>query len=208
MRIDWVPFSASALVAGATALSVGAILMPDSEGSEDLVRVVQEEGGLWMAVAVLYFFASALLVIGLPCVLTLFERRGMRTGLTAMAVFTLGCVGIAGFAMVLAFIRALVLEKSVDTSNLDAVVAEPGFAIFLYGWIAFFYLGELLLAIALFRARSTPRWIPALLLAHVLLLPVNNLLPDMLQSLSALLITVSLAGVGISANNLHSRPLV
>jgi hypothetical protein len=208
MRIDWVPFSASALVAGATALSVGAILMPDSEGSEDLIRVVQEQGGLWMAVAVLYFFASALLVIGMPSVLTLFERRGMRTGLTAMAVFTIGCVGIAGFAMMLAFIRALVLEKSIDTSNLDAVVAEPGFAIFLYGWIAFFYLGELLLAIALFRARTTPPWIPALLLGHVLLLPVNNLLPDMLQALSALLITVSLAGVGISANNRHSRPLI
>ena len=140
--------------------------------------------------------------------LTLFERRGMRTGLTAIAVFTLGCVGIAGFAMLLAFIRALVLEDSIDTSGLDAVVAEPGFAVFLYGWIVFFYLGELLLAVALFRARSTPRWIPALLLVHVLLLPVNNLLPDTIQSLTALLITVALAGVGISANNLHSRPLV
>jgi hypothetical protein len=208
MRIDWVPFSASALVAGATALSVGAILMPDTDENSQLVRVVQEEGGLWMAVAFLYFFASALLVVGMPSVLTLFERRGMRTGLVAIAVFTLGCVGIAGFAMLLAFIRALVLEDSIDTASLDAVVAEPGFAVFLYGWIAFFYLGELLLAIALFRAKSIPMWIPSLLLAHVLLLPVNNLLPDTLQALSALLITVALAGVGISANNLHSRPLI
>lgn len=207
MRIDWVPFSASALVAGATALSVGAILMPDSEGSEDLVRVVQEEGGLWMAVAVLYFFSSALLVIGMPVVLTLFERKGMRTGLTAIAVFTLGCVGIAGFAMVLAFIRALVLEGTVNTEELDAIFAEPGFAIFLYGWIAVFYLGELLLAVALFWAGSASRWIPSLLLLHVLLFPVNERLPDTVQSLSALLITISLAGVGITANNLHSRPV-
>lgn len=208
MRVDWVPFSASALVAGATALSVGAILMPDSDGSGDLVRVVQQEGGLWMAVAFLYFFASALLVVGMPSVLTLFDRRGMRTGIIAIAVFTIGCVGIAGLAMLLAFIRALVLEETLDTTNLDAAISETGFAVFLYGWLAAFYLGELLLAIALFRARTTPTWIPSLLLAHVLLLPVNNLLPDTLQALSALLITVSLAGVGISANNRHARPLV
>ena len=45
-------------------------------------------------------------------------------------------------------------------------------------------------------------------LAHVLLLPVNNVLPDTLQSLTALLITVALSGVGISANNRHSRPVI
>ena len=114
MRIDWVPFSASALVAGATALSVGALLMPSSEDSSDSLRIVQEQGGQWMAVAGLYFFASVALVVGLPSVLTLFDKRGSRTGLTALAVFTIGCVGIAGFAMLLAFFRAVALNDTID----------------------------------------------------------------------------------------------
>lgn len=205
MRIDWVPFSASALVAGATALSIGAILLPQTEESGDLIQVVQEQGGLWMAVAVLYFFSSAALTVGMPSVLTLFDRRGMRTGLTAIGVFTVGCVGIAGYAMLLGFIRALVLEGGIDAPTLDAVTTETGFAVLLYGWIVFFYLGELLLAAALLRARSTARWIPVLLLIHVALFPVRDYLPPTLESLSALLVTVALAGVGIAANARHQR---
>lgn len=205
MRIDWVPFSASALVAGATALSVGAILMPESEGSAELLQVVQEQGSLWMAVAFLYFFASAALTAGMPAVITLFDRKGIRTGITAIGVFTVGCVGIAGFAMLLSFIRALVLEDSLDAESLEAVTNEAGFTVFLYGWIVAFYLGELLLATALFLAGTTARWIPALLLAHVALFPIADLLPEVAQSLSALLVTVALSGVGITANNRHTR---
>ena len=207
MRIDWVPFSASALVAGATALSVGALLMPSSDDSSDSLRIVQEQGGQWMAVAGLYFFASVALTIGLPSVLTLFDKRGSRTGLTALAVFTIGCVGIAGFAMLLAFFRALALNDSIDPASVDQVTDDPGLAIFLFGWIGAFYLGELLLGIALLMAKTTPTWIPVLLLVHVALFPVSNLLPASIQPLTALLITVALAGVGISANNRNSAVL-
>jgi hypothetical protein len=72
--------------------------------------------------------------------------------------------------------------------------------VFLFGWIGAFYLGELLLAIALLRAGNTARWIPAVLLLHVALFPLANLLPDQLQAMTALLITVALCGVGITAN--------
>ena len=208
MRIDWVPFSASALVAGATALSVGALLMPASEDSSESLRIVQEQGGQWMAVAGLYFFASVTLTIGLPSVLTLFDKRGARTGLTALAVFTVGCVGIAGFAMLLAFFRALVLNDSINAASVDEVTQDPGLAIFLYGWIGAFYLGELLLGIALLMAKTTPTWIPVLMLVHVALFPVSSLLPPSVQPLTALLITVALSGVGISANQRNSAVLV
>ncbi len=208
MRIDWVPFSASALVAGATALSVGTLLMPSSEDSGDSLRIVQEQGGQWMAVAGLYFFASVALTVGLPSVLTLFDKRGARTGLTALAVFTAGCVGIAGFAMLLAFFRAMVLTDEVDPALFDEVTKDPGLSIFLYGWIAAFYLGELLLGIALLMAKTTPTWIPVLLLVHVALFPLSSVLPVTVQPLTSLLITVGLAGVGISANQRHSAVLV
>ncbi len=207
MRIDWVPFSASALVAGATALSVGALLMPTSDDSSDSLRIVQEQGGQWIAVAALYFFASVALTVGLPSVLTLFDKRGARTGLTALAVFTIGCVGIAGFAMLLAFFRALALNDSINPASVDEVTSDPGLEVFLFGWIGAFYLGELLLGIALLMAKTTPTWVPVLLLVHVALFPVSNLLPDTVQPMTSLLITVGLAGVGISANQRNSAVL-
>lgn len=208
MRIDWVPFSASALVAGAVAVSVGALLMPASENAGDSLRIVQEQGGQWMAVAGLYFFAGVALTIGLPCVLTMFDRKGARTGLTALAVFTIGCVGIAGFAMLLAFFRALALNSTIDPASIDEVTKDPGLALFLYGWIGAFYLGELLLGIALLMAKTAPTWVPVLLLVHVALFPISTVLPTAVQPFTALLITVALAGVGISANRRHSTGLL
>jgi hypothetical protein len=205
MRIDWVPFSASALVAGATALSIGAVLTPESNSTADTLRVVESNGGQWMAVAALYFFASVALTVGMPSVLTLFDKRGFRTGLTAVSIFTVGAVGIAGLAMLLAFLRALVVEDAIEPDMFEAVATETGFAIFLYAWIGAFYLGELLLGIALLRAGSTPRWIPGLLLAHVALFPLSSLLPERLASFTVLLITVAFAGVGIAANQRHAR---
>ena len=208
MRIDWVPFSASALVAGATALSVGALLMPSSDGANESLQIVQDQSGTWMAVAGLYFFASVALTIGLPSVLTLFDRRGARTGLTALAVFTVGCVGIAGFAMLLAYFRALALTDTIDAAAVEQVTQDPGLAVFLFGWIGAFYLGELLLGVALLLAGTTPRWVPVVLLIHVALFPLARLLPEAVQPLTALLITVGLAGVGISANNRHAAVIL
>ena len=70
-----------------------------------------------MAVSLLYFAASVALVIGLPAILTLFDRKGFRTGLTAVGVFTIGCVGIAGFAMLLVFFRALAVTDAIDAGH-------------------------------------------------------------------------------------------
>jgi hypothetical protein len=205
MRVDWVPFSASGLVAGATALSIGSLLMPQAEEASDMLRLADQDGGRWMAVALLYFASSVALVIGLPVILTLFDRRGFRTGLTAVGVFTIGCVGIAGFAMLLVFFRSLVVTHAITAGTIDQVSSETGLAAVLYGWIGAFYLGELLLAIALLRAGTAPKWIACVLIAHVALLPVSSFLPGELQSMTTLLITIGLCGVGITANQHAAR---
>ena len=161
MRVDWVPFSASALVAGATALSIGSLLMPQADEAKDMLMLAEQDGGRWMAVSLLYFASSVALVVGLPAILTLFDRKGFRTGLTAVGVFTIGCVGIAGFAMLLVFFRALAVTDAITPGTIDRVSDEAGLAAVLFGWIGAFYLGELLLAIALFMAGTTAKWIPA-----------------------------------------------
>lgn len=204
MRVDWVPLSASALIAGAVALSVSGVMLPEASGAETL-QVVEENSGQWMAVAALYFLASVGLTAGMPAVLTLFQERGARTGLTAVSVFTVGAVGVAGLAMLLAFIRALVVESEIAPEVFEAVITETGFTIFLYSWVACFYLGEVLLAVALLRARFTPVWIPFVLLAHVATFPARAVLPEEVSNLAVLLLTVALSGLGIAANQQHVR---
>jgi hypothetical protein len=104
----------------------------------------------------MYFAAACALTVGLPSILTLFRRRN-RLGLVAIGVFVIGCLGIAGYAMLLVFMRALAVTHSAATDDLSGVADDAGLLGFLYGWVAAFYLGELLLAIALARATPTPR---------------------------------------------------
>lgn len=198
MRLDWVPYSAAALVLGATALSVGALLTPQL--SEQNVLLSDFADTRWLAVALLYFIASASLTVGMPSVITLFERRGGKLGLSAIGVFTIGTLGIAGYAFLIAFMRALAQEGGIGTLDLELISQNAGLLAILYGWIGAFYLGELLLGIALLRASTTPKWVPAALLLHVALFPVSSLLPAEVQSLTALLVTVGLCGVGVTAN--------
>lgn len=202
MRIDWLPFSASSLVAGVTALAVGALLMPSAGDASNSLEVVRAEGARWLAVAGLYFVAAVGMTMGLPSILTLFSPRTAKIGLTAVAVFAIGCIGTAGYAMLLAFFRALVEAESITSpASLDELTSDAGLGVFLFGWIGAFYLGELLIAIALLRARSVPTWVPLLLIGHVALFPIAQVLPDRVSSLAVLLTTIAFAGIGITANN-------
>ncbi len=108
--------------------------------------------------------------------------------------------------MLLVFYRALVLTDSLKGPIAD-VTSDPGIAGFLVVFVAAFYLGELLLAIALYRAGTVARWIPAVLVAHVLWLAVGRFLPDDLVDLGTLLLTAGLCGIAITANERDSQLL-
>jgi hypothetical protein len=198
MRLDWVPYSAASLVAGAGALAVGAVLLPpgDQSGAELLATLDDDR---WLVVAGLFYVAAIALIAGLPSVLVLFETRASRMGLAGGGVFLVGCLGLAGYAMLLVFARALA-RSGLDPAVLDAAAEDAGLLAFLYAWIAMFYLGEALLAVALLRAGTVPTWLPVLLLVHVALLPLGPVLPPTLQSASTLLVTLSLSGLAIAAN--------
>ena len=206
MRFDWVPYSAASLVLGATALSVGSLLLPSYAEAATTVQMAKAQGGVWLAVAVLYFVAAVMLTLGMPSILTLFHVRGARFGLIAVGIVTASAAGTAGFAMLLMFVRALVMNDAIpDATTLD-VTHDTGLTGFLYVWIGTIVFGELLLAIALVRAHATPRWIPALLLVHVTLLPIAPYLPEFIGSGTPLLLVVALSGLGILAAAQRGRP--
>lgn len=200
MRIDWVPFSASALVVGATALSASALLAPRADSSADLLRIVQDHPDRWLVIVGLYLLASAGLVVGLPAVLSLFDVRGARLALVATSVFAVGCLGTVAYAVLLAVYRALVVSGNVGSQSLENLARDAGLIPVLIIWMVTFLLGEALLAWALLLARTVPVWIPVLLLAHAGLVLLNRLLPDPVATVVSLMITVALAGLGIFAS--------
>lgn len=201
MRNDWVPWSASALVIGAMSIVFGSLLNPADPGasSGETLRVVVEAGSRWVAMAVMYTLASFMLTLGLPSILVLFERRGRRLGLTGLAVFAVGTIGTAGYAMLLVFFRALVVVGAVRGAAFDKVTADKGLLAFLDGWIAGFYGGLFLLAVALFVARTVPRWVPALMLAFVVLLPFSSSLGRVGMALEVMGLAVAFTGIAMAA---------
>lgn len=206
MRIDWVPYSATSLVIGATALAVGSLLLPSYAEAAMTVQMAASQAGLWLGVAILYFVAAIMLTLGMPSILTLFRVRGARFGLTAVGIFTAATAGTAGFAMLLMFVRALVMNDAIPDATVLDVTHDIGLTGFIYVWIAALVLGELLLALALLRAGAAPLWIPVLLLLHVALLGLSPYLPEIIGSLSPLLVVVALSGLGIIAAAQRTQP--
>lgn len=205
MKVDWVPYSASALVAGSIALAMGGLLMPTVGDAGDSLRIVQQQDGRWLAVAAMYFGAAVALTVGLPVVLTLLGPRGGRRGLLGTGLLAVGCIGTAGYAVLLVLFRALALTGSIEGGSLDTLTRDIGLGTFFAIWIAAFYLGEVFVAWGLLLAGSTPRWVPVMLLLHVASLPLSPVLPERLGAAAVLLVTVGLCGIGITASN-PTRP--
>jgi len=205
MRMDWVPVSAALLLTGALALGLGTFLLPSTDGTSDTLKVVQEQSGVWLAVAAIYFLASVCLTLGLPCVLTLFEHRGRTLGMISAVVLEFGFIGTAGYAMLMVFFRALVVTNTIKNQGIDDIAGDNGLRVFLFAWIAGFYLGELLLGIALLRAGTVPRWVPLVLLLHVLTITVSGVLPDWASKGTVLLLILGFAGVAIQTASPATR---
>jgi hypothetical protein len=177
MRSEWLPVSAAALVTGVMALILGQMLNPGGSESSPAgqMLVAAEYPGRWLAMSVLFFGGAVSLVLGMPAVMALFqERRGRGVGMTGVAVFTIGCVGVGGLSALMLMFRALALEtmrgEAVVAREINLVTSaldEPGLAVSLGVWVYGFMAGVLLIAIGLFRARQVPAWIPGLLMGFL-----------------------------------------
>jgi hypothetical protein len=195
-----------ALVAGAITLLLGTLLLPSGDGgAAATLRVVQLEDQRWITVSVMYCIAAVGLLMGIPSLLVLFPRKGRRIGLLAVGLMTVAGAGLAGFGMLLAFFRALAVERAIRPATFEQATSEPGFQAMLLGWVASFYLFELLLAIAVLRARTVPFWIPLLLVVHVGMFFVQDYLPGDVSRWLILLTAVGLSGLAVAANQEADR---
>jgi hypothetical protein len=205
VRMDWLPISAALLVTGALALCLGTFLLPSSDGTGDTLRIVQDQGGQWLTVAAILFIASVCLTLGLPAILSLFDRRGWALGMVSGVVLEVGFIGTAGFSMLMVFFRSLVITGALRDRGLEDATSEAGLAVFLYVWIVALYLGELLLGLALLRARVTPRWVPLALVAHAVSVVLTPVLPDVVGKALILLLVAGFCGIAIQATAPSTR---
>lgn len=201
MRSDWMPFSAAASVIGVMAVLVAVMVNPVPSGSDTAgtLLVVEQSESRWLLTAAMYFLGGVLMTLGLPATLSLFVTRARAFGMVGTAVMALGTIGLAGFAMMLVFLRALVVEDLLKPRSANALAGEPVLQGFLYLWVGAFYVGVLLLAVALLRARSAPVWVPVLMIVFVACLPLPGWIGRSGSAVQMLVLTVALTGVATTA---------
>jgi hypothetical protein len=207
VRTEWIPLSAAALVTGAMALVLGALLNPlaGDPTPAQAIAVAQHEDMRWLGMAIAYFAGAVALTLGMPTLLSLFIDRGRSLGVFAVCVFAVGIVGMAGFAMLMVFYKALLVHQALRTGAFEDVAADSGLTSFLYVWIGGFLLGILLIALALFRARRTPVWVPILLLAFLVLTPFASSLGQTGSAIQLMAMAVAFTGVAITASSPEHR---
>jgi hypothetical protein len=200
VRSGWLAWSAASLVIGTAALTLAASVNPNPSGvdARQVLEVAMMPDSVYVGMAAALLLASIALMFGLP---TLWAACGDRPGLLgvlAVSVYSLGVLGCAGYAVLLVFVRALAVANAFRPGGLERVINDDLVSVVLFGWVACFYLGGLLLALAMFRSRTLPAWVPGALVVSLALLPLASMLGRIGQVLQVLMLTMAFTGVATS----------
>lgn len=197
MGRDWRPFSAAALVTGAMVLVLVQLLNPvaRSDAPGEMLGLVPGTTSSWPASsAFLALLAAALLVLGLPSVLSLVRcPRGRAPALVGSAVFGVGGAGVLSLAT-----ATLVRGAPGPAAGAAVTVASTLAASCLL-------CGLLLIAIGLSRSQAVAGWVPAAMVAFVTLQMLATTLPpgsgagDALTVPPLLLLALACTGVATAA---------
>lgn len=192
--------SAAALVTGVSALFFGSHLIPRPTGDGKVVALTTASPDFWIAASLILVVASLGLVMGVSSLSPLLRGRGFGFGVVGRVLIVLAGVILFGFAQQLILLRALSIEAGVSDELLGAAMHEPVQQALLVAGFFFFYSGEVCLGIGFLMARSTPRWVPWALIAHVVLALTLARLDKDLRSLPSLLMVAGFLGAAVTAN--------
>lgn len=179
---------------------MGALTLPSSRNGTEVLSTLQAEPDRWLLASAAFMYAAFALTIGIPTLVALLGPRGRMTGQVGAVVFAFGTIGLAGYAAMLILFRALTQHSVVGVREIDLLSRDSGLLAFIGAFVVAFEVGVAMLAIALFRARTVQRWIPALMLAHAVTLPFVRSVPEGIQSMHTLLVGVALIGAAVTAN--------
>lgn len=196
----WLPYAAAALATGSVALIMGALTLPSSPDSSELLSTLESSPDRWLMAAAAFMYAAFALTVGIPTFVHLLKKRGRGTGQVGMVIFSFGTIGLSGYAALLIVFRALAAHAVVGAREIELLSRDSGLIAYLGAFLVAFQVGLLLLGIALLMARTVPRWIPLLMLAHVVSTPFAHLIPEGFQAVHSLILGIALIGVAVSAN--------
>jgi hypothetical protein len=185
------------LASGAVLLVLAALVMPPTSEVGQVVDAVRQEDAAWLMASAAFFLASVALTMGLPAILTLFPARHQVVGMVGLWIWSVGTIGTSALAAFLVMFRATVRVAEVSPEDVAQLGRDPVLLTGLAFVFGAFYLGELVVALVLLRGSRLPRWIPALLLVHIAAAPVNNLLPQHLQGVQAVVLGGALMALAV-----------
>ncbi len=181
-------------------LVLGALAMPPTSEVGDVIVAIDRQDAAWLMASASFFLASVALTMGLPAVLFLLPARRHVAAMVGMWIWGVGTIGTSALAAFLILFRATVRAVEISPEDVEELSRDPVLSVSLLFVVGAFYLGELVVGVVLLRSAVVPRWIPALLLLHVALAPVSELLPEELQSFTAIVLGIALMGIAVKAS--------
>jgi hypothetical protein len=160
------------LIGGTLVLLVGSIVSPNTmhdNKTKELAAVAAHKGS-FLASALLLFLGGLLLIPAAVGLVKLFRGpRGVTLGQVASGLLVYGAATLLVFYTFTIIEYEMVNQKGLNTPALaqylhkanNTASGTPIFILFIVGVV----IAQILLAIAIWRTRILPRWVPAVLLA-------------------------------------------
>ena len=178
---------------------LGALAMPPTSEVGQVVEAIKHQDAAWLMASASFFLASVALTMGLPAILTLIPARRQLAGMIGLWIWGVGTIGTSALAAFLILFRATVRVVKITPEQVERLGRDPVLSLSLLFVVGAFYLGELVVGLVLLRSRAIAPWVPVLMLLHVASAPVNQLLPENLQGLQAIVLGVALMGLSVKA---------
>jgi hypothetical protein len=203
MRVEYISGSAGALVVGAIAITAGYAFNPlpqDDSLFTDPLLTSQNTLDRWLLCAWSLSVASIALTLGVAALLSVMDQRRKRLRVAAAIVFATGTIGLGGYAAMLLFLRALLVDRTLGVSDIRAVLADPSITVYFALLLGCLMLGIVLIGYGMWVGRGTPRWVPVTLWAFVAsqFVPVPGNLFTVVQFA---VFTVAATGAAVAAND-------
>jgi hypothetical protein len=156
------PALLAALPAAPLTTLLGVLLRPSTPDSVGgTLDVIAANQGRWLAAAVLSVAGQLLFVPAGIALARLLRSAGSRAGAIGGALLvTTGAlhVGVLGYTM-----AQIPLAEAGAVAAAEAMFESPAFLVLLLPTLLTVYVGIVLVAVALWRTRLTPRWVPVAL---------------------------------------------
>ena len=150
---------------------VGALFLPQSTGDLGTeLATIAAHSGRWLIGEFLTLLSFLLMMIAVLGIMRLLRERSVALGHIGAALALLGLFfhgAIIGYALVEVPLVASGFERAQMVTFAERMYESPAFIMILAPFIAFF-LGLLILAIGLWRAKVAPLWVSMLIVAGLL----------------------------------------